>query len=367
MEAARVMVVEDDEVARSFLADILQAEGYDVVAAADGRQALEAIGGAHPDLVISDVIMPEMSGIDLFRQLQADERYQNVPFIFLTCLDDGDTRFRIEELGPDDYLAKPVRPKQLLATVRGKLRRNQARQEQAERERDKLRDRIRCTLTHELRTPLTVIQGISEMLMGGSGTPGLSEYQDLLESLRSQTYRLGGLVESFLLVARIDSGEEEQSWARDAERTPIALLLADALVQWRVRAEDDGVDFRAAVPDGLPPVRVARHQVIEALRQVLDNAFKFADPASPRVAVAVAAEGANVRISVSDNGPGIPAERRAAVLAKLSQVDRDVHEQQGSGLGLYIAKRLLEINRGSIRIGSAEAGGAEVCVLLPSG
>lgn len=365
MAETRVLVVEDDEIARSFLADILRAEGYEVDLAEDGGKALAVLESRIPDLVISDVIMPEVSGIDLFRRMQAEERYQNVPFIFLTCLDDGDDRFRIEELGPDDYMPKPVRPRQLLATVRGKLRRSQVREEMAERERDRLRDGIRCTLTHELRTPLTVIQAVAEMLMSDRMAPGLAEYQDLLESLRAQSFRLGGLVENFLLVARIDSGAEDAIWRAHAGPFQVALLIDEALVPWFEKSRDAGVDLRHALPDDLPMVRVHRQHILEVLHQVLDNAFKFAGKEHPRVEVGATLEGAFVRVTVSDNGPGIPHDRKTTVFAKLAQVDRQTQEQQGSGLGLYIAKRLLDVNGGGIAVDDAPGGGTVVGILLP--
>ena len=102
------------------------------------------------------------------------------------------------------------------------------------------------------------------------------------------------------------------------------------------------------------------------LKQVLDNAFKFADPSSPRVELRAGSESGRAKISVWDNGRGVPPEQRDRLFAKLTQLDREVHEQQGSGLGLYIASRLLEINGGTIRVGDSPEGGMLVEIELPA-
>src|SRR5262245_9355372 len=191
MDRSAILVVDDDEITRTFLSDLLVHEGYEVAVAENGRRALEMLQGSVPDLIISDVLMPEMSGFDLFRQVQDQEQLQNLPFIFLTSLDDGDSMIRVKELGPDDYIQKPVRPRHVLASVRGKLKRKQRRDEMAEREQHQIRERIRWTLSHELRTPLTIIQSIAELLLNEGGLPQGKDGQELLQNLRAQSFRLG--------------------------------------------------------------------------------------------------------------------------------------------------------------------------------
>src|SRR5262245_63109335 len=85
-ERAKLLVVDDDDITRSFLGDILEHEGYQTVLAENGRRAQEELKAFQPDLIICDVLMPEMNGLELFRRLQEEDRLQNVPFIFLTSL-----------------------------------------------------------------------------------------------------------------------------------------------------------------------------------------------------------------------------------------------------------------------------------------
>lgn len=354
---ARILVAEDDEIARSFLTDVLTEAGFDVDVAEDGGEALAVLESKVPDLILSDVIMPGTSGIDLFRKVRENEKLQDVPFIFMTCLEDVDVRVHLEELGPDDYITKPARPRHLLATLRGKLRLQQRRREHAERQKEELRNRIGFTLSHELRTPLTVIQGISELLLNDRAGPSGADSAELLDSLRSQAFHLGGLVENFLLVTRIDSGQEGETAKSDAEECDLGEIIQGTVASWQEKARSLQIAFECEVAERLPSARLCRAHLIEALKQVLDNAFKFADPAAPGVALRAWVEDGRPRISVLNNGRGIPEAQRDKLFTKLTQIDREVHEQQGSGLGLYIARELLELNGATIRVTDGPEGG----------
>jgi two-component system, sensor histidine kinase and response regulator len=366
MDPFRILVVEDDSITRSFLSDILMHAGYEVAMAADGRAALELLGSSAPDLILSDVMMPELSGVELFRKVKEDEKLQSVPFIFLTSLDDGDAQIHLKELGPDEFIQKPVRPRHLLATVRGKLRDKERREQEVERERGRLRDQIRWSLTHELRTPLTIIQGISELLLSEGAQPSAGDAQELLQDLRSQSFQLGMLIENFLLVTRIDAGLEEESWRKGAAPCSLADAIEEAAYPYLERARSKGVQFEVEAPAPLPAVVVHRPHLLEILRQVLDNGFKFADQRAPRVTIRGSAGPGVGKVTVSDNGPGIPAADQGLIFQKLTQVNRAVQEQQGSGLGLYIAKQLTDLNRGAIAVASSPGRGTEFEISLPA-
>lgn len=367
MGTSRILVVDDDEITRSFLTDILNHSGYEVIPAENGRKALESMEKSTPDLILSDVLMPELSGFELFRKVQENEQLQDVPFIFLTSLDDGDALINLQELGPDDYMSKPVQSRHLLATVKGKLKRKQRRLEQVGRERDKMRDRIRWTLSHELRTPLTIIQGISELLLNEQQGPHTTDYNELLQSLRSQSFQLGTLIENFLLVSRIESGVEELSWRQGAELVSTVEAIEEAAFPWWERTRSRGLKFEVDAPDSLPAVYVHRPHLLEVLRQILDNAFKFADPENPVITMRGFPTREGVGVVVTDNGRGISSSQQALIFQKLSQVDREIQEQQGSGLGLFISKRLMDLNGGAISLRSEPGQGTEVEITLPSG
>ena len=365
MDKQRLLLVEDDPIALDFLTDVLEHEGYLVTKAVNGLLALETLKSNVPDLIISDVMMPEMNGLDLFRRVQDEERYQDVPFIFLTSLDDGDVTLKLKSLGPDDYLSKPIRPKHLLATVKGKLFRTQKRKEQALKDRDSLKNRIQWTLSHELRTPLTVIQCISELLTNEAKLGETPDYHELLQSLRAQAFQLGYLIENFLLVTRIDSGMEEESHRKGVSDCELNEVVEETTLAFWEKAKSKGVDFQVEVPRDLPKIRVFRPHFAEVLKQLLDNGFKFADPENPHVELRAWQEEGRLKVRVSDNGRGISAEDKHRIFEKLSQLDREVHEQQGSGLGLYIVKKLVEINGGTIDLCSGSGQGAQVELSFP--
>ena len=365
-ERQSILLVEDDEITRSLLNDILLHDGYAVSTAMNGRQALDHVRQSVPDLILSDVMMPEVNGLELFRRLQEDERLQELPFIFLTALDDGELLIRMKELGPDDYLVKPIRPKHLLATVKGKLLRKQRLTEKAERDQHRVRERIRWTLSHELRTPLTIIQGASELLLAECAGALDGDYRELLESIRSQALQLGSIIENFILVSRIDSGEEEARHAREAEFLSPAVTVDEAVMGLQDRATARGVELRVEVARDLPRVFAHRSHIHEAFHQLLDNAIKFADSKRGRVEVSGSVDAEWVRLTICDNGQGVSEQKQRYLFEKLSQVDREIHEQQGSGLGLYITKRLIEINPVKVALASRPGAGAELSIWLPT-
>jgi len=143
-------------------------------------------------------------------------------------------------------------------------------------------------------------------------------------------------------------------------------VLDEATFPFWEKARARGAEFRVETSPELPSVHVHRPHVQEALRQVLDNAFKFADPQSPCVVLRAGAEGGQAEVLVSNNGPGIPDHQRGVLFQKLAQVDREIHEQQGSGLGLYITKQLVDMNRGAIELRSEPGRGVEIEIRLPT-
>ena len=169
-------------------------------------------------------------------------------------------------------------------------------------------------------------------------------------SLRSESWHLASLVENFLLVTRIDSGVEEETYRKEAVSFNLSEVVDGVTYPFLDKARGQGAEFRVEVPSDLPPVFGVRGHVTQTLHQILDNAFKFADPKTPRVTMAALRDGPWVKIVIADNGRGVSPEGKEVLFQKLTQLDREVHEQQGSGLGLYISKKLLDINHGEISL-----------------
>jgi Response regulators consisting of a CheY-like receiver domain and a winged-helix DNA-binding domain len=161
-----VMVIEDNAALRESIALELEMRGYKIITAADGRQALDYLFAAEraPDIVVSDISMPNLDGYKLLEMFREDARWQGTPFIFLTALSTPNFIRLGKELGVDDYLTKPFETEDLVVAIENKLRRTAQMQRASERKLDAIRQELMTIVSHELRTPLSSIFGGVEML-----------------------------------------------------------------------------------------------------------------------------------------------------------------------------------------------------------
>jgi DNA-binding response OmpR family regulator/anti-sigma regulatory factor (Ser/Thr protein kinase) len=243
--SATILVVDDDVSVAAAVRSILFMEGYRVLEAYSGQEALDLMRRTTPDLIISDVMMPHMDGYQFYEAVQRIPQWQAIPFIFLTARNSAEAILKGKALGVDDYLTKPMAPDELLAVVRGKLRRLEAlRQEWAELERLR-RDTI-AMLSHEFRTPLSTLKAAADLLLMKDATLSAADVRELHEHLQEGGDRLEELVEEFLHRARTEisgagddskGGRESVASATEPDQSATILLVEDdALLAQRVQA-----------------------------------------------------------------------------------------------------------------------------------
>ena len=361
-----VLVVEDEPYILEIVSFLLTDEGYRVLRATNGLDALAIVGHEKPDLIISDVKMPGMDGFALCEQVRQDPDLVHTPFIFLTARSErGDVRHGMG-LGADDYLIKPFEPEELLSAVSVRFARADQTQAAIERAGADLQDSIIRTLTHEFRTPLALIVGYTELLESDGQEMVSSDLESILEGLHIGSARLMTLVEDFLLLSKLTTGALQRQLA-EVGCWPIS---PDPLISSRME-ETDGkarsrqvallADYRA------PAARVAilREHLLEITDRLVDNAIKFSKPAGGKVTVTTALDGEGWRLTVTDEGIGIRAEALLWIFEAFRQVDRDKLEQQGSGVGLTIVRGLVEGYGGNITVTSVPGEGSTFSVWLP--
>lgn len=216
------------------------------------------------------------------------------------------------------------------------------------------RRRFLADVTHELRTPLAVLQsGVEAQL------DGIHPRDDRrLTSLLEETQLLGRLIDDLRTLALADAGR----LTLHPERTSVSALVADAVESHRALADRRGIDLTVSIPDGLPELDVDPSRVRQVLANLLSNALRHAGPGG-RVSVGVGSEGGGVRVTVADSGPGIPPDRLPSVFERFTRAS----DSRGSGLGLSIARDLVQAHGGTIEVGNRPSGGAVFSVTLPGG
>ncbi|MBP6671987.1 MAG: hybrid sensor histidine kinase/response regulator [Bacteroidetes bacterium] len=359
-----ILLVDDDETFLDIAQPILESNSFEVKAYRSVESAESALNTFTPDLIISDVEMPGRNGFDFFENVHRIPALQNVPFIFLTANSDVDSVATGKELGSDDYLTKPVNYKLLLATVKGKLKKKESLQSAQSMQIEEIKGQLFRMISHEMRTPLTSIVGATEILADPDSNFSATEMTTFLEMLQSNSRRLTSMFDDFLLVTRIESGEinstlfdEVQNFNPHALVDSLLFPLQNDMLQRRIKVKNKCQERETTVciyPTHLESI----------LFRLIDNAVKFS-PIDSTVTVDSKESQGTICFRITDTGRGIPAEALEKVFEKFHQVDRETNEQQGSGLGLYITKKLTERYRGNIWFESELTKGTTFHVEFP--
>jgi len=364
MQSPRILVVEDDEAMAGGISDVLELAKYEVRTAPNGRRALEVLTEWRPDLIVSDIMMPEMDGYDLFKEVRSRPELLSVPFIFLTAKGQKvDIRLG-KTLGAEDYLVKPFDWEDLLVAVRSRLDRFLALRQAAQTEIASLKNRILNTLSHEFRTPLTYITGYADLLQDKDLPP--DELQQFLKRLLSGSSRLSRLVEDFLFLVSLEVGEAEVAFKFQRDHfAEWSMLVNRVLANYHDKAAARKVTLAAEVQPNIPMTMLHAVYIEGAVARLVDNAIKFTTNKPSEVRVKVAQSDGGVQIDVSDGGIGIAEEYLATIFEPFHQIDREKHEQQGAGVGLAIVKGLVGLHGGTVSVKSRLGEGSTFSIWLP--
>lgn len=373
-----ILVVEDDVALLEGVRDMLELAGYRVLTACHGQEALQVLEThPQPDLIISDIMMPRMNGYEFYEAVRARPEWVAIPFIFLTALGEkSDVRLG-KQLGADDYIVKPFDEEDLLVVVTAKLRRSAQLQAAQDQQVSSLKHSILTMLNHEFRTPLTLVTSYTEMISESGGKTDTAEFEEFLRGIRKGSDRLRRLVEDFIFLVELESGEARKvyEWRRTLV-TDLRALIEAAVAPYRSVAASRGLGLVVDVPQGLPPLLADVEYLEDAVRRLLDNACKFSQRGVIRVTAGLRqavptgageAEGQRdwVSIAVSDQGIGIAAEELPRIFEAFYQSNREKLEQQGSGSGLAIVKGIVEMHGGQVEVESQPGVGSTFTIVLP--
>ncbi len=367
MDSIRVLVVEDDTHLLTGIRDILELEKYSVLTAANGRDGLTVLKSNPanpPHIIVSDVMMPHMDGFQFLKEVRKEDRWINVPFIFLTAKGEKTDRHKGSMLGADQYLTKPFDAEDLLVAVRASLIRHTRIAEVAQEEIKDNKQKILTILNHEFRTPLTLVVAYAEMLKEydpASTSP--DEVMTFLNGVSSGSDRLRRLIENFICVVELDSGEAAKTI--DWRKRPVAdmsFLTDDALRQ--VDHTTRPRKFVVNIQDDLPEPEIDVQYMTIVLRELLDNAAKFSKDGTT-ITMDVSSSDNQLVIKVTDTGRGIAEEEWDNIWKPFYQIDREQFEDQGSGSGLAIVKGVVDLHHGTCSVTSTQGEGSTFTVKVP--
>lgn len=358
-----VLVIEDDPDVLDNVLDLLQGEGFLTVGASSGEEGLEAIRKHQPSLVLCDIMMPGMDGLDVLRHIREDEAMSAIPVIFLTARAARADYREGMDLGADDYLTKPFTADELLGAVRSRLTRHDEQGHWYQQRLRDLRNNLSRNLPHELRTPLSSILGYSQFLLEVYDTADVEEVRDMLEEINRAGRRLERLIENYHLYAQLELAATDPG--RQTTLFNLGLCHPENIIpeaaEEQAHLAERSDDLTVDVEPG--KVRMQDDYLQKVAEELVRNAFMYSQPGSA-VRVSGNVEGEHYQFDVADEGRGLPEDQLDKIGAFI-QFDRDKHEQQGLGLGLSLTQRLVELYRGRLYLRSEPGQGMTVRVQLP--
>jgi two-component system, sensor histidine kinase len=361
-----ILNVDDDEAGRYAKSRILKRAGYEVVEAGTGADALRLVSESTPQLVLLDVKLPDISGMDVCRKIKEDPASSHIMVLQISAshITTPDRVLGLE-CGADTYLTEPVESTELLATVQALLRLYKREEENRHllaqlREVDRLKDDFLATLAHELRNPLHPIRGAVDLLRLH---PGLdAEVQLSHDVIDQQVNHLARLIDDLLDVARITRDKLQLR----KERLSLSDVLRSSVEASRAFLASHGHEAVVAFPAERVQIEGDRVRLVQVLVNLLNNAAKYT-PNGGKIWLATSVEGDKATISVKDSGIGIASDQLSHICDKFYQVERSPEwSESGLGLGLALARRLVELHGGTLEVRSEGLGkGSEFVVFLP--
>jgi signal transduction histidine kinase len=368
-----ILVVDDNDTARYGKVRTLHRAGFEVVEAATGGEVLQVVRERSPRLVILDVHLPDVSGLEVCRQLKGDPQTASVLVLQVsaTYVRDEDT-VRALDSGADASLTEPLDPPVLIATVRALLRARRAEdalrealnREQAARamaeSANRAKDEFLATLSHELRSPLGVI--LTWVTLLRSGRVDDARHPHALEVIERNTRLQVRLIDDLLDVSRIISGKMRL----EISSVDLAAVVTAALESVRPAAQAKNIELVSDVDPAFGPVSGDAARLQQVFWNLFANAIKFTNKGG-RVTVGLDTAESRARVRVADTGRGIEPTVLPHIFERFRQADSSSTRSEGGlGLGLAIVRQLVELHGGTVEAESAGPGlGATFTVHLP--
>lgn len=366
-QKATVLVVEDDVHLLEGIRDILELDGYSVLMAENGLAGLDLLNTlpSPPNLIVSDIMMPKMDGIQFLKAVRKEERWFSIPFIFLTAKGEKSDQQRGMKLGVDDYIVKPYDPSDLLVKIEARLKRYENLTNAHKTGMASLKRQILTMLNHEFRTPLTFVVAYADLL-NNPGDQKLTEEQvrQYLKGITAGADRLRNLIENFITLVEIETEEAQQTYVwRKGPVANVEDIFKDA--RERVKPlETRNHPCTVVVEPDIPIFFGDAEYLTVAITQYLSNAAKFSEEGSP-ISMGAYTRDKQVVFWVKDQGRGIPAREHEKIWQSFYQIDRVTNEDQGAGAGLAIVKGIAQLHGGSVSVESQPEQGSTFQMAIP--
>lgn len=354
-----ILIVDDVPKNIQVLGTLLNKIDCELAVAMNGQQALDTVKKIMPDLILLDIMMPVMDGLEVCERLKKDEKTKEIPIIFLTAKIETDDIIKGFEMGAVDYVTKPFIGRELVARVKTHLDYKQIKDNLKEEVASK--NKFFSIISHDLRSSFGIVSSFVKIIQENKNSLSDEEILEILNDIGNTTKTTLELLENLLNWARSQTG----TLNKKPEILNLNYLINELVISNKKAADKKSIQMIYEKNDNLFPVLADKNMTLLVLRNLISNALKFT-PQNGEIKISAQNEEEQVKIVVSDTGVGIPAntvEKLFSIHHKVSTYGTD--QEAGNGLGLILCKEFILQHNGEIGIESEVEKGTCVWFTLP--
>jgi two-component system sensor histidine kinase/response regulator len=360
-QKATILVIDDEEAMRDSCRQVLSKDGYMTETAEDGQSGLQKIREAKPDLVLIDLKMPGMGGMELLEKIgQIDP---DIISIVITGYATIESAVEAMKLNAYDFLPKPFTPDQLRIVIERGLERRRLTAESARlrREKEMMRENFITLVSHQLRSPLASVKQYFGVIREGFAGEVTDKQKQIIQKAGEYIDSLIQLINDWLDMSRVEGGRIKDK----SEPVSLTAVLSEALDVVKPEAETKKVNLELNSADNLPQLNGDSKCLKEAFLNLLNNAIIY-NREGGSVTVTVKEQGNDLVVEVSDTGIGISQENLSFIFDEFFRVkSKETQHISGTGLGLPIVKRIIEAHSGCMKVVSEPGKGTTFSIFLP--
>jgi two-component system sensor histidine kinase/response regulator len=359
-QGEKILIIDDDRALQESCRLVFAGKNYSIESAFEGLSGLRRYEELKPDLVLVDLCMPGLGGLEVLEKLKSQD--PDCVVIVITAYGTIASAVEAMKLGAYDFLPKPFTPDHLRFIVRRGLERRRFIEETARLRREKqlMRENFVSMVSHELRAPLAAVQQKLSLVTGGYAGEVSGEARDIIKGMQERIKGLISLIGDWLDLSRIDAGET----IGVREEVDLGAVVTEVLAILRPLADGKKVSLEVASVGRVPPVMGNREILMMLFSNLVDNAIKY-NREGGKVHIRLEDEDGNIKAAVGDTGVGISGDDLPLIFEQFYRA-KGGDRAQGSGLGLSISRKIAELHGGRIEVESEMGKGTVFTVRLPA-
>lgn len=353
-----ILVVDDNQINLKVVSSFLKDQNYNIEYALNGFDALKILHIRKIDLIVMDVLMPQMDGFETTKIIKSEDKLKEIPIIFLTAK--AQTKDIIEgfHAGAVDYIAKPFKGEELILRIKNHLELAEAKQTIIQFQ--KTRDRLYSILAHDIRSPLTSITMLLDGLSGNYIEPNSSSFKSLVSAISLSTKNTLTLIQNILEWTKIQSYDI----GLFTENIDLQIVIEKCISLLLLNLQEKNIQIHCNIPSNTT-VFVDEITVSNIFRNLIANAIKFTKTGG-NIYISSSESSDYVDIVIQDTGIGMSSQ----IIEKIFDKDehftcRGTNNEPGTGLGLYMVKDFVKLNKGILKVESEIDKGTIFTISLP--